>query len=90
MIPFLWQLFYFFCAARIVVGEWSTTKFLFTFGDSYTTDGFNISAGVDSPVPSFVSTRGVAISTVSAQKSIYADHRHLQMALIGFNSLVCR
>ncbi len=31
-----------------------TTKFLFTFGDSYTTDGFNISAGVNSPVPGFV------------------------------------
>ena len=28
---------------------------LITFGDSYTTDGFNISAGVDSPVPGFVS-----------------------------------
>lgn len=52
---------------------WSRTKFLFTFGDSYTTTGilfsdfiwhylivqpflgFNISAGVDSPVPGFVS-----------------------------------
>lgn len=33
---------------------WGTTKFLFTFGDSYTTDGFNISAGVDSPVPNEV------------------------------------
>ncbi|KAJ3014375.1 hypothetical protein NUW54_g1322 [Trametes sanguinea] len=33
---------------------WGTTKFLFTFGDSYTTDGFNISAGVDSPVPGFL------------------------------------
>ena len=34
---------------------WGTTEFLFTFGDSYTTDGFNISAGVNSPVPGFVS-----------------------------------
>ena len=34
---------------------WGATKFLFTFGDSYTTDGFNISAGVNSPVPGFVS-----------------------------------
>ncbi len=34
--------------------NWGTTQFLFTFGDSYTTDGFNISAGVDSPVPGFV------------------------------------
>ena len=30
-------------------------KNLVTFGDSYTTDGFNISAGVESPVPGFVS-----------------------------------
>lgn len=36
---------------------WGTTKFLFTFGDSYTTTGFNISAGVDSPVPGFVGAR---------------------------------
>lgn len=34
---------------------WGTTEFLITFGDSYTTDGFNISAGVNSPVPGFVS-----------------------------------
>lgn len=34
---------------------WNSTQFLFTFGDSYTTDGFNISAGVDSPNPGFVS-----------------------------------
>ena len=33
---------------------WGSTEFLFTFGDSYTTDGFNIGAGVDSPVPGFV------------------------------------
>ncbi|KAH9484465.1 Acetylesterase [Psilocybe cubensis] len=37
---------------------WKDTKFLFTFGDSYTTDGFNISAGVNSPVPGFVSSNG--------------------------------
>ena len=30
---------------------WNETKFVFAFGDSYTTDGFNISAGVNSPVP---------------------------------------
>lgn len=34
---------------------WGQTKFLFAFGDSYTTDGFNISAGVNSSVPGFVS-----------------------------------
>ncbi|KAI0636569.1 hypothetical protein C8Q77DRAFT_511224 [Trametes polyzona] len=37
---------------------WGSTKFLFTFGDSYTTDGFNISAGVNSPVPGFTSSNG--------------------------------
>lgn len=46
------------CAALTVQSKltWGSTKFLFTFGDSYTTDGFNISAGVNSPVPGFVST----------------------------------
>jgi len=38
--------------------NWADTQFLFTFGDSYTTDGFNISAGVDSPVPGFTSSNG--------------------------------
>ncbi|GJE87031.1 carbohydrate esterase family 16 protein [Phanerochaete sordida] len=38
--------------------NWNTTEFLFTFGDSYTTDGFNISAGVNSPVPGFTSSNG--------------------------------
>ncbi|KAG7093021.1 hypothetical protein E1B28_009317 [Marasmius oreades] len=37
---------------------WGNTKFLFAFGDSYTTVGFNISAGVDSPVPGFTSSNG--------------------------------
>ncbi|RDB22123.1 Acetylesterase [Hypsizygus marmoreus] len=37
---------------------WGETKFLFTFGDSYTTDSFNVSAGVDSPVPGFTSSNG--------------------------------
>jgi len=37
---------------------WGNTKFLFAFGDSYTTDGFNISAGVNSPVPGFTSSNG--------------------------------
>ncbi|KAL0946481.1 hypothetical protein HGRIS_012698 [Hohenbuehelia grisea] len=37
---------------------WAKTKFLVVFGDSYTTDGYNISAGVDSPVPNFTSSNG--------------------------------
>jgi len=37
---------------------WGATKFLFVFGDSYTTTGFNISAGIDSPVPGFTSSNG--------------------------------
>ncbi|KAI8989828.1 hypothetical protein BD414DRAFT_414117 [Trametes punicea] len=48
------------CAATVVSAKltWGTTKFLFAFGDSYTTDGFNISAGVNSPVPGFTSSNG--------------------------------
>ncbi|KAJ6526237.1 GDSL lipase/esterase [Mycena vulgaris] len=37
---------------------WSNTKFLFVFGDSYTTTGFNISAGINSTDPGFVSSNG--------------------------------
>ncbi|KDR73729.1 hypothetical protein GALMADRAFT_228181 [Galerina marginata CBS 339.88] len=37
---------------------WKDTKFLVTFGDSYTTDGFNITNGPDSPVPGFTSSNG--------------------------------
>ena len=44
---------------------WGTTEFLFTFGDSYTTDGFNVSAGVNSPVPGFVRPQTVASSLLS-------------------------
>lgn len=42
---------------------WGTTEYLFTFGDSYTTDGFNISAGINSPVPGFVSILALPIPT---------------------------
>ncbi|KAI0080499.1 hypothetical protein K474DRAFT_1682493 [Panus rudis PR-1116 ss-1] len=58
MATFLWQLLVVFSAATFALGKWNTTKFLFAFGDSYTTDGFNISAGVDSPVPGFTSSNG--------------------------------
>ncbi|KAF8912193.1 hypothetical protein CPB84DRAFT_761365 [Gymnopilus junonius] len=37
---------------------WKDTKFLVTFGDSYTTDGFNITTGPNSPDPGFVSSNG--------------------------------
>ncbi|KZS90030.1 carbohydrate esterase family 16 protein [Sistotremastrum niveocremeum HHB9708] len=37
---------------------WGTTDYLFVFGDSYTTTGFNISAGVNSPTPGFTSSNG--------------------------------
>ncbi|KAI0665253.1 hypothetical protein C8Q70DRAFT_1049410 [Cubamyces menziesii] len=57
----LWQASYILLSAASTVSAkltWGTTKFLFTFGDSYTTDGFNISAGVDSLVPGFTSSNG--------------------------------
>jgi len=37
---------------------WSETKFMFVFGDSYTTTGFNVSNGVNSIDPGFTSSNG--------------------------------
>ncbi|KAJ7193804.1 GDSL-like Lipase/Acylhydrolase-domain-containing protein [Mycena pura] len=37
---------------------WENTKFFFVFGDSYTTTGFNVSAGINSTDPGFVSSNG--------------------------------
>ncbi|KAF7293287.1 SGNH-hydro domain-containing protein [Mycena chlorophos] len=37
---------------------WGNTEYFFVFGDSYTTTGFNISAGVNSTDPGFVSSNG--------------------------------
>lgn len=42
---------------------WGTTDYMFVFGDSYTTDGYNISAGIDSPVPGYVRNRPLLHST---------------------------
>jgi len=39
--------------------SWNATEYLFVFGDSYTTDGYNISAGVDSPDPGYTSSNGL-------------------------------
>jgi len=59
MATTLWRLFFGLSAVTLVSGlKWNATQFLFTFGDSYTTDGFNISAGVNSPVPGFTSSNG--------------------------------
>ncbi|EKM55245.1 carbohydrate esterase family 16 protein [Phanerochaete carnosa HHB-10118-sp] len=56
----LWSALCLLSAAVAAQGKlsWNTTEFLFTFGDSYTTDGFNISAGVNSPNPGFTSSNG--------------------------------
>ncbi|KAG2145082.1 carbohydrate esterase family 16 protein [Suillus cothurnatus] len=37
---------------------WSATEYMFVFGDSYTTDGYNVAAGVNSPVPGDTSSDG--------------------------------
>ncbi|KAG8217936.1 carbohydrate esterase family 16 protein [Butyriboletus roseoflavus] len=37
---------------------WNATEYMFVFGDSYTTDGYNISAGVNSPTPGYTSSNG--------------------------------
>jgi hypothetical protein len=36
--------------------SWNATEYVFVFGDSYTTDGYNVSAGLNSPDPGYVST----------------------------------
>ncbi|KAJ7878998.1 GDSL lipase/esterase [Mycena olivaceomarginata] len=48
------------CLASLTQAKltWGNTKFLMVFGDSYTTTGFNISLGVDSTDPGFVSSNG--------------------------------
>ena len=35
--------------------SWNATRYMFVFGDSYTADGYNVSAGINSPVPGYVS-----------------------------------
>ncbi|KIJ68896.1 carbohydrate esterase family 16 protein [Hydnomerulius pinastri MD-312] len=37
---------------------WNATEYFFVFGDSYTTDGYNISAGINSPDPGYTSSNG--------------------------------
>ncbi|KAF9218362.1 hypothetical protein BS17DRAFT_791616 [Gyrodon lividus] len=37
---------------------WNTTEYMFVFGDSYTTNGYNVSAVIDSSVPGYTSTNG--------------------------------
>ncbi|KAF9242107.1 carbohydrate esterase family 16 protein [Melanogaster broomeanus] len=37
---------------------WNATEYMFVFGDSYTTDGYNISAGINSPDPGYTSSNG--------------------------------
>jgi phospholipase/lecithinase/hemolysin len=38
--------------------SWNSTEYLFVFGDSYSTTGFNISAGVNSKDPGFTASNG--------------------------------
>jgi len=37
---------------------WSSTKFFFIFGDSYTDDGYRVTNGINSAVPGFTSSNG--------------------------------
>ncbi|KAF9242105.1 carbohydrate esterase family 16 protein [Melanogaster broomeanus] len=37
---------------------WNATEYMFVFGDSYTADGYNVSAGIDSPAPGYTSSNG--------------------------------
>jgi len=49
------------CAASLAVGQltWGTTEYMFIFGDSYSTDGYNVSQGVDSPDPGYTASDGL-------------------------------
>lgn len=38
--------------------SWGKTEYLMVFGDSYTTTGYNISAGINSPTPGWTSSNG--------------------------------
>ena len=51
-----WKASVLLSAATVAAAKltWADTKFMFVFGDSYTTTGFNVSAGVNSPDPGFV------------------------------------
>ncbi|PCH37931.1 carbohydrate esterase family 16 protein [Wolfiporia cocos MD-104 SS10] len=56
-----WTLLGALSAAKVASGQqlyWNATKFLFTLGDSYTTDGFNITLGVNSTDPGYTSSNG--------------------------------
>jgi hypothetical protein len=45
-----------FCSSSFASAlSWNATEYMFVFGDSYTTDGYNVSAGINSPVPGDVS-----------------------------------
>lgn len=44
-----------FCIAVVSAIPWNATEYMFVFGDSYSADGYNISAGIDSPDPGYVS-----------------------------------
>lgn len=44
-----------FCIPVASAIPWNATEYMFVFGDSYTTDGYNISAGINSPNPGYVS-----------------------------------
>lgn len=38
--------------------SWNATEYMFVFGDSYTSDGYNVSAGINSPDPGYTSSNG--------------------------------
>ncbi|CAE6471616.1 unnamed protein product [Rhizoctonia solani] len=52
----LGSLFAFIGPASALV--WGSTKYFFVFGDSYTTTGYNVSAGINSPTPGWTSSNG--------------------------------
>lgn len=67
--------------------RWADTEFFIAFGDSYTWDSFNISAGVTSPTPKSIPPGSVRPHTSSVQYTRLpsACRRH-QMVPDGSNT----
>ncbi|KAH9952170.1 hypothetical protein B0H21DRAFT_17018 [Amylocystis lapponica] len=62
MFLLLWKVSALLSAAATAAAQaplnWNATEYMFVFGDSYTTDGYNVSAGVNSPTPGYTSSNG--------------------------------
>ncbi|KDQ50398.1 carbohydrate esterase family 16 protein [Jaapia argillacea MUCL 33604] len=58
--PFFLSLFGLLCTVSFVQSKltWNNTEYMFVFGDSYSSDGYNVSLGIDSPNPLITTSDG--------------------------------